>query len=341
MFPAQISTSISDEFSRCEEHSQMIDRGKSLTKTQKTDAVVKRHVERAIWNDDVLRSIEYDEMDVQVKNGVVYLNGHITGTTSQSRIRQVMRAIPGILEIQNDLVLDDKLTNEVAASLGMLEHTYACKFFTGASHGVVSLNGIVSDINVKSLAEKKVAAHPSVRAVINNIHVSGVELEVPDQPFLQPTIGETIYFLDGISGIVRQVIMNPNNRRVVAVTVSGTSSAEQQKLKSFQTDEDRSPERLIVLSMNLIRYLTKTSGFLHINSNERERYIDFDPAAFYTPSVDWTPPYPYCPDNVLFPVEQQGRVHQSLQRLPWVPSTAVLEEQLRWEQLLADENLGG
>jgi osmotically-inducible protein OsmY len=318
----------------------MIDHGKSLTKIQKTDAAVKKHVERAIWNDDVLRSIEYDEMDVRVKNGVVYLNGHITGTTSQSRIRKAMRAIPGILGIQNDLVLDDKLTNEVAASLGILEHTYACKFFTGVSHGVVSLNGIVSDVNVKSLAEKNVAANPSVRAVINNIHVSGVELEVPDQPFLQPAIGETIYFLDGISGIVRQVIMNPNDRRVVAMTVSGPF-AEQQKLKSFNVDEVRSLEHLVVLSMNLIRYLTRTSGFLHVNSHERERYMDFDPAAFRIPGVDWNPPYPYCPDNVLFQVDQQGGEDQSLQQIPWAPSTAASEEQLRWEQLLANDNLSG
>jgi osmotically-inducible protein OsmY len=337
MFPAQVSISNPDGFSRCKERSQIIDHGKSLTKIQKADAAVKEHVERAIWNDDVLRSIEYGEIDVRVKNGIVYLNGHITGTTSQSRIGKAMRAIPGILGIQNNLVLDDKLTNEVAASLGILEHTYACKFFTGVSHGVVSLNGIVSDVNVKSLAEKNVAATPNVRAVINNIHVSGVELEVPDQPFLQPTIGETIYFLDGISGVVRQVIMNPNNRRVVAMIVSGPF-AEQQKLKSFNTGEVRSPERLVVLSMNLIRYLTRTSGFLHVNSNERERYMDFDPAAFRIPSVDWNPPYPYCPDNVLFPVEQEDGGNQ---RIPWAPSTAALEEQLRWEQLLANDNLGG
>jgi hypothetical protein len=198
----------------------------------------------------------------------------------------------------------------------------------------------VSDVNVKSLAEKNVAANSKVRAVINNIHVSGVELEVPDQPFLQPTIGETIYFLDGISGIVRQVIVNPNNRRVVAMTVSGPF-AEQQKLKSFNTGETRFPERLVVLPMNLIRYLTRTSGFLHVNSNERERYMDFDPAAFRIPGVDWTPPYPYCPDNVLFQVDQQGGEDQSLQQIPWAPSTAASEEQLRWEQLLANDNLSG
>ena len=118
MFPAQIPRINPDEFSRCEERSQMIDHGKSLSPIQKTDAAIKESVERAIWNDDVLRAIEYYEIAVHVKNGVVYLNGHIVSTTSQSRIENAIRAIPGILGIQNNLVLDDKLTPEVAASLG-------------------------------------------------------------------------------------------------------------------------------------------------------------------------------------------------------------------------------
>jgi hypothetical protein len=153
MFPAQVPRINPDEFSRCEEPQQKTDHGKSLSPSQKTDAAIKGLVDRAIWNDDVLRAIEYYEIDVHVKNGVVYLSGHIVGTTSQSRIKNAIRAIPGILGIQNNLVLDDKLTLDVAGSLGELEHTYGCKFFTGASHGVISLNGNVSDENVKLLAE--------------------------------------------------------------------------------------------------------------------------------------------------------------------------------------------
>jgi hypothetical protein len=38
-----------------------------------------------------------------------------------------------------------------------------------------------------------------------------------DLPFLQPIIGETIYFLDGLSGVVERVIISPNNRRVIAM----------------------------------------------------------------------------------------------------------------------------
>ncbi|RPJ23621.1 MAG: BON domain-containing protein [Chloroflexi bacterium] len=341
MFPAQISTTNPDEFSRCEERSQMIDHGKSLSRIQKTDATIKESVERALWKDDVLRAIEYHEIAVHVKNGVVHLDGHIVSTTSQGRIEKAMRAIPGILGIQNNLVLDDKLIFQVAAALGALEHTYGCKFFTGASHGVVSLGGIVSDENVKLLAEQCAASHPNVRAVINNVSVSGIKSELKEQSFLQPTIGEVIYFLDGLSGVVKQVIMDPNNRRVVAMIVRGQFADQRQELKSLNSAEGRSPEQLVVLSMDLVRSLTRESGFLTINSRERKRYLDFDPASFRAPNVDWTPPYPYCPDDVLFPVEKRAVEYQILKDFPQAPFVFAPKEEVLWEQLLANDSLGG
>jgi osmotically-inducible protein OsmY/uncharacterized protein YkvS len=341
MLATQIPKINPDEFSRCEEPQQKTDHGKSLSPSQKTDAAIKRSIDHAIWNDNVLRAIEYHEIDVHVKNAVVYLNGHIVSTTSQSRIENAIRVIPGILGIQNKLVLDDKLTVDVATSLGELEHTYGCKFFTGASHGVISLNGNVSDENVKLLAEKCVASNPNVRAVINHVHIAGAELELPDQPFLQPSIGETIYFLDGISGVVKQVIINPNNRRVVAMTVWGQFADQRQELKSLKNSEARSPERLVVLSMDLVRYMTRVSGFLHIKSDERKRYMDFDPTRFSTPKSDWKAPYPYCSDDVLFPIEQLEVEYQILEELPRPPLVVAMQEQALWEQLLVDESLGG
>jgi osmotically-inducible protein OsmY len=344
MFPAQIQIpgTASDEFSRCEERSHLVDHGKSPSPGQKTDAALKGLIDRAIWNDDVLRAIDYYEIDVHVKNGVVYLSGHIVSTTSKRRIEKALQAVPGILGIQNNLVLDDKLTLEVAGSLGTLEHTYGCKFFTGASHGVISLNGIVSDEKVKLLAEQRVSSNPNVRAVMNHVSIAGAELKSPDQPFLQPSIGETIYFLDGISRVVRQVIMNPNNRRVVAMTVQGQFANPRQALKSLSNNgEARSPEPLVVLSMGLVRYLTRDSGFLHINSKDRERYMDFNSASFRTPNVDWTPPYPYCAEDVLFPIEKQAVEYRILEQLPRSPLTVASKEQLRWEELLANDSLGG
>ena len=341
MLATQIPRINPDEFSRCEETEQKTDHGKSLGASQKTDASLKGLVDRAIWNDDVLRAIEYDEIAVHVKDGVVYLSGHIVSTTSQSRIKNALRAIPGILGIQNNLVLDDKLTLEVAGSLGELEHTYDCKFFTGASHGVISLNGNVSDENVKLLAEQYASSNPNVRGVINNVRVSGAEQELPDQPFLQPTIGEIIYFLDGVSGVVKQVIINPNNRRIKAMVIEGKFTDQHDQLSLLTDGKPPPPEPLVVVPMNEVRYLTKASGFLFINSNERNRYMEFNPTRFFTPKNGWKAPHPYCPDNVLFPIEQLEVEYQILEQLPRPPFVVTLQEQALWEQLLANENLGG
>jgi osmotically-inducible protein OsmY len=330
-----------DEFSRCEEQGQMTDHGKSLSPIQKTDAVIKGYINQALWKDNVLRAMDYYEIDVHVKNGTVYLNGHIVSTTSQNRIKNAIRAIPGILGIKNNLVLDDKLTLEVATSLGKLEHTYDCKFFTGASHGVIYLSGIVSDENVKLLAEKCAASNPNVRGVINNVRVSGVELQVQNQLFLQPTIGEILYFMDGISGVVKQVIINPNNRRVIAMTIQGHSYDMQQNLTLWNNSAVQLAGQLLVIPMSVMGHLTKSSGFLTIQSTDSTKYQKFDASLFSAPKKDWIPPHPYCPDNVLFPVEYQPQIDQIANDPHRSPSKLNLEYQLFSEELLANDSLGG
>jgi osmotically-inducible protein OsmY len=341
MFPVQLPRINSDEFSRCEERGQITNHGKSLSAIEKTDANLKESVYHAFWKDDVLRAIEYYEIDVHVKNRVVYLNGHIASTTSKSRIENAMRAIPGIQGIQNNLVLDDKLTLEVATSLGELERTYDCKFFTGASHGVVSLNGIVRDENVKLLAGKCAASNPNVRAVLNNVRVSGAEVESPDQPFLQPAIGETIYFLDGVSGVVKQVIINPDNRRVIAMTIQGVFSDGRNELTPMLNGSARKPEQLVAVPMSEVRYLTKASGFLHMKSDETNRYLTFDPTGFSTPTMDWNAPYPYCPADVLFPVDYPNEALQIAFEPARIPFALLSKDSPLGEQLLANDSLGG
>ncbi len=340
MFPAQISRIDLDEYSRCDDRTTITAHGKSSYPNQKTDVAIQDDIYLALWKDNILRAMEYDEIDVHVKNGVVYLSGHIVSTASKNRIANAIRAIPGILGINNKLVMDDELILTVASSLGALEHTYACKFFTGASHGVVSLNGIVGDENVKLLAEKCAASNPNVRGVMSHVQVKGSEMGSPDQPFLQPIMGEAIYFLNGVSGVVRQVIINPNNRRVTAMTIQGNFNEQRNQLHSLTDGEARLSEQLIVVSIDAIRYMTKVSGFLHINSSERNRYLGFDPASFSAPDEDWVPPYPYCSQDVLFPVESP-EMETMIMQLPRFPFTLASKEQLLWEQILANDSLGG
>jgi hypothetical protein len=262
-------------------------------------------------------------------------------TTSQSRIENAIRDIPGILGIKNNLVLDDKLSLEVAASLGTLERTYDCKFLTGASHGVVSLNGRVGNEHVSWLAEKSAANNPSVRAVINNVRVSGVELRPPDLPFLQPAKGESIYFLDGVSGVVKQVIINPDTRRVIAMTLQGKFNNQDYGVHPLTDGEASLPETLIAVPMSAVRHLTKVSGFLSINSSQKDRYMDFDPRYFIVPDKDWVPPYPYCQDDVLFPIEYQEAEAQIPHQPHRFSVGPLVKDALLSRQLLANDSLGG
>lgn len=338
---AEIPGIVPDEFSRCTDHNQVVDYRMSLSPVQKSDSATKAHIERALWNDEVLRAIEAYDVVVHVRNGVVYLSGHIMGASSQARIKKAIRGIPGILGVQSNLVLDDRLTLEVAGSLGTLEHTYGCKFYTGASHGVISLNGTVNDENVKFLAEKRVSSHPGVRGVINNVRVTGAGIDRQELPFLQPTIGATIYFRDGISGVVKQVVVNPDNRRVVAMIVWAQFADQREELKSLASGKALAPQRLIVVPVDVVRHMTRVSGFLQISTGDKDQFMDFDLASFRTPTEDWEPPYPYCRDDVLFAVEKRQVEYQILERLPRSPFVVKWVEQPLSEELLANDSLGG
>lgn len=336
MFPTQIPIINPDEYSRCNEREQSSDHGKDLNPIRKTDAAIKESVYHAIWKDSVLRAIEYDEIDVQVHTGIVHLNGHSLSSTSQIRVMNAIRTIPGILGIQSHLVFDDQLTLEVATSLGNLEHTYDCKFFTGASHGVISMDGIVRDETVKLLAERQVSSNPKVRGVINHVRVDGSEPGSQGPPFLQPVIGETIYFLDGISGNVKQVVINPDNRRVIAMIIQGKFTDQRHETNSMTDAIARLPEQQVVVPMSVVRYLTKVSGFLYINSHEKNRFMDFDPGSFISPNKDWVPPHPYCPEDVSFPADSQTEYGSQP-----IPFTMLAADVSHKEHLIANDSLGG
>jgi osmotically-inducible protein OsmY len=336
----QVQTTKTDpaKFSRCEEQRQILDRGKSISPAQKLDTEIKERIYQALWKDAVIRALEYFEIDIHVKNGIVHLSGHIVNSASQNRVEKAIQGIPGVLGVRNDLILDEKLTVDVASSLGSLEHVYSCKFFTGASHGVISLNGRVNNFNVRSLAERCAADNPNVRGVINNIQVSGARQAALGLSFLQPVIGETVYFRDGVSGIVKQVIINPNNRLVIAMVLQGWFI--DQNFSSTNREGVRPPEQLIVVAMKTVRYLTASSGFLYINSYERNQFMDFDSGGFVEPHNDWKPPYPYCKENVLFPIRYQAGSEQLASESPLNPFETMLEEQPSGEEP-ANDSPGG
>jgi len=271
----------------------------------KTDAIIANEIDRALWNDEALRVIDYNEITVRVKNGIVSLTGHISGTIDLERIENAIKDIQGILGKRIHLVRDDKLLLEISEALAKIEHVKGNRFSQNVNNGVVVLSGEAVNANDRRLAEQYAASVPRVRGVINCIHAPGIDLNAEDQRFLQPSIGEEIYFLDGISGNVKQVIIHPNNRRVVSMILQGRFTGLQNEGQASMDYKVRLTKQLIVIPVNVIRYLTRNSGFLLIDSTETTSYQDFDPANFVAPEGDWVPPYPYCTDDVLFQADRE------------------------------------
>jgi len=161
----------------------------------------------------------------------------------------------------------------------------------------------VDRADVRGMAEKCAAEVPGVRGVINAVRVPGVDYQGEDQRFLQPSVGELIYFRDGLCGTVHKVILNPNTRRVMAMIVRGRYPNSPKDSRSLMYGEPQEPERLVAVPVSAIRHLSKSSGFLHIDSAEAASYSDFDPSCFSAPGEAWSPPYHYCPEDILFSAE--------------------------------------
>lgn len=269
-----------------------------------SDPSISEEVDRALWKDVVLRDTDYHQIDFRVRDGVVIMHGHVITGMNQWRAETAVKNIPGILGFRSYLIPDDKLTLEVAGAMGQLEQDTGSKFFTKVENGVAVLMGEVSSTALRDQAEECVAQIPWVRGILNEICVPGVVSEPEDQRFLQPLIGKELLFKDGFSVTVQKVVINPKNRRVVAMVVRGRfPDMLRQGQHDDYGDEERGPERLVVLPVQMILHLTHSSGFLQINSTEMAQFEDFEPTRYITPEQNWMPPYPYCTDEVLFLVE--------------------------------------
>jgi osmotically-inducible protein OsmY len=278
----------------------------------KSDAAIAVEIDHAFWDDWMLRSTDYREIGVRVKGGAVSITGYVISTQNKRLVENALQKIQGILSLKIHLIADDVLVLKVAAALGQMEHAYRTKFFTSVNHGVVALFGEVDTPDIRCKAEQCAAGIPWVRGVINKVRAPGINLETEDQRFLQPAVGQEIYFGEGPTGTVKQVIINPNNRRVTAMIVQRRCTDPQPEVGSGAGSREQYPKRPSVIPVSAIHYLTQNAGFLRKSDPETVQVYDFDPAHFVIPRMDWVPPYPYCSEDVLFPVEMMRLIEDEV-----------------------------
>jgi osmotically-inducible protein OsmY/sporulation protein YlmC with PRC-barrel domain len=265
------------------------------------DDALTADVKNALWADDILRGIDYYEIDATVQDGIVRLRGHVATEMNKSRAEEAARSVAGELGIENHLVVDEDLVVRVAQALGRDERIRMEQVCVGARHGVITLNGRVATASLRVVAEGVAASVPQVRAVVNAIQAPSLHIDPEEQRALQPPIGQEVYATDALLGSIERVIISPDNRRVTSFVAHGSLPDLLDAHERRMAYEIPQQERRVVVPIRAVRYVTESSVWLGVSSLEAARYRDFDSADFASPPEAWQAPYPYRWDDVVFP----------------------------------------
>lgn len=190
-------------------------------------------IELALWEEGILHGIEYNGVDLSARCGVIVLEGYVPNVELKNRIEEVVQYIPGVLGIENNLVIDEDL--KIAATIAVTQYPYnhEDRIFINSHNGFIQLSGEVSGIAARITAEKRAGSVSHIRGVLNALRVPGSKMVLKDQRVLQPRIGAIAHTRGAAIGVVQQVILDPINRLVIAVVVQGYISDPKKIRKSL------------------------------------------------------------------------------------------------------------
>lgn len=269
-----------------------------------TDLELADKIDAAIWGEKAIKNalwVTYSsEFDAAVHDGMVTLRGHVPASTDRLQVENAVKSIPGVLGIVNRLVADYDLTIAVAQALSHDERTHLAMISVDTRKGIVSLSGHVESASNQLAAEEIAASVPYVRGVVNDIQAPGVSIDPAEDRFLQPPIGGDVYATDNLLGTVEKVIINPHNRRVMAILVHGNFPDPNSLDPSGLPHEETFQRRRVILPSRLIRYEKSAAVFLDVDGIDAAGYEDYDAAQYEAPDADWQPPYPYRREDILF-----------------------------------------
>ncbi len=243
-----------------------------------------------IWDVDVIRSSDRHSLAITVHDGVVDLEGHMSGAFNRQRVENIARSVPSVVAVHNQVVVDGELDLAVAQALTRDARTSAYLLPVGSHHGWVRVGGTVSCREVQAAAEAVAARVPSVRGVIAVPRVTG-EPPAPTRRAVQPLPGARVYAENGQTGTVAQVIINPQSRLVTHMVVRANSSMDTDDVVGFRWFSGD-----YLVPVEAAEVVNDESVILAPQPPSISAYPLFEAAA-YPPAprvAAWRPPYPYA-----------------------------------------------
>ena len=261
-------------------------------------------VDHALWSNEILRNTDYREIGVFVEDGFVRLRGHVRTPRNKRKAEDAASSVPGVLGLENNLVVDNDLANRVAQALGNNDLTRSERITVGAQHGFITLGGHTVNAAVRDAVTQIAASIPEVRGVINDLQAPDVVIKAEKHRFLQPRIRQRVAATDMHLGQVDKVIIDPCDRRVTAFVTLGYFPEPRYHDNYRMPDEVSPQERSIVIPIDAVHHVTDSYILLKVKGADVVLYQAFDPTDFISPPAAWQPPYPYRREEVIFDKER-------------------------------------
>ncbi|HJS18636.1 MAG TPA: BON domain-containing protein [Anaerolineales bacterium] len=102
------------------------------------------------------------------------------------RAEKAAHQIPGVLRVENHLVVDEDLKLAAAGTVAQIPESPVERIFVGAQSGFITLTGEVASIESRLAAEERAGSVPEIRGVLNRIRVAGLEFPEPRALQLAP-----------------------------------------------------------------------------------------------------------------------------------------------------------
>jgi len=134
------------------------------------DNVLQQEVEAILFDLTPLH-VDLKGMTVRVLDSVLYLDGNISSSLRGDIALDQVSGVPGLLEINNNLIGDDRLAADLAMALGSDPRTRDLPIGVYPRLGVVRLSGAVHNTQQKASAEEIAKGFPGVRSVFNDLVV--------------------------------------------------------------------------------------------------------------------------------------------------------------------------
>jgi osmotically-inducible protein OsmY len=258
----------------------------------RTDDGILADIWDALWKVDTFRSLDLGSLSIDVKDGEVYLDGHLAQENNRPLIESIVLSVVGVVAVHSHLVLDRDLIIRVAQALASDERTRPYILPVDAFHGWIHVGGEVPTCELQQVAEKVAAGVSGVRGVTLLPRIAGENSTIPLRP-AQPRIGAVVYGKDGEVGIVTQVVIQPDNRLVTHVVVRSNELTDGY-LVAHET----------VIPLEACDLVKNESIILQRNGVSLKAFPAFDPDEYPLAPFTWQAPYPYTAGEVRWSLKE-------------------------------------